>query len=182
MTDFRAKIIEIASAEIGNQGMGSERVYEYWREVLPPEWSDAQVKLYAKTKHWCGGFALWCLRQAGLAADVRWKDGLGFLYKLPQTRTPSRGDIGYLSQPFQHHLLFNYEHDGKVHSIDGNQPGVCEKTRPRHGMNFYSIQPLIDAGKLPVIRAVDEIDMPEGGFVRGQKYSVPGIQDTKKEP
>lgn len=182
MTDYRARIIEIASAEIGTQGKGAPRVYDYWRDVLPPEWSDAQVKLYAKTKDWCGGFALWCLRQAGLAADVHWKDGLGFLYKLPQTRTPSRGDVGYLAKPFQHHLLFAYEHDGKVHSVDGNQPGVCEKTRPRQGMVFYSIQPLIDAELEKAIRPVDGLSMPEPGFLRGQKYSVPGIQDEEEKP
>ena len=182
MTNHRARIIEIASAEIGTQGMGSERVYDYWREVLPPEWSDAQVRLYAKTKHWCGGFALWCLRQAGLAANLSWKDGLGFLYKLPQTRTPSRGDVGYLPQPFQHHLLFAYEHDGWVHSVDGNQPGVEQKKRRRDGMVFYSIQPLIDAELAKVIRPVDGLDLPEAGFVRGQTYSVPGVQDPKEEP
>ena len=182
MTDFRARIIEIASAEIGPQTKGTERVYQYWRDVLPPEWTDSQVRLYSKTKEYCGCFALWCLRQAGLAPDVHWKDGLGFLYKLPLTRTPSRGDIGYLAKPFQHHLVFNYEHDGKIHSIDGNQPDVREQTRPRQGMAFYSIQHLIDAASKSAIRAVDEIDMPEAGFVRGQKYSVPGIQDPKDEP
>ncbi len=181
MSGHRSRIIAIAEAEIGPQGKGSQRVYEYWRAVMPPEWTDAQVKLYAKTKEWCGCFALWCLKQAGLAQDIYWKDGLGFLGPagLKQTKTPSRGDIGYLPQPFQHHLLYVYEHDGKVHSVDGNQPGVCQKTRQRQGMVFYSIEPLLPRAVPSAIRQVDEIDMPEAGFVRGQKHSVPGIQDKE---
>jgi hypothetical protein len=166
----RARIIEIAEAEIGPQRKGSQRVYEYWRSVLPPEWSDAQAKTYAKTRDWCGGFALWCLKQAGIAQDIYWQDGIGFLGPagLKQTRTPSRGDIGYLPQPFQHHLLYSYEHDGKVHSVDGNQPGVRQQVRPRQGIVFYSIEPLLLA-QAP----------PEAGFVRNQPYSVPGIQDEE---
>jgi hypothetical protein len=103
----------------------------YWRAVLPPDWTNAQVHLYAKTREWCGGFALWALKQAGLARDIFWQDGLGFLGKLPRTLTPSRGDIGYKQTPFQHHLLFDYEHDGWIMSVDGNQPDVREQRRRR---------------------------------------------------
>lgn len=157
---YRDRVIEIAQAEIGPQTKGSAKVYGYWRDVLPATLTDAQVKHFAAKAEYCGGFALWCLRQAGLAKDVDWKIGQGFLYQLPQTRTPSRGDIGYLPQPFQHHLLFAYEHDGKVHSIDGNQPDVREKTRPRQGMVFYSIQPLIDAVET-VPRERDTLPVPK---------------------
>lgn len=145
MTDFRARVIEIAKAEIGPQGKGSLKVEGYWRATLPPSWTDAQVHLYAKTREWCGGFALWCLKQAGLARDIFWQDGLGFLGKLPRTTTPSRGDIGYKQSPFQHHLLFDYEHDGWIMSVDGNQPDVREQRRRRDGLTFYSIEPLIRA-------------------------------------
>ncbi len=96
----RDRVIEIAQAEIGPQAKGSRRVEEYWRAVLEPSLSDAQVKQFAAKAEWCGGFALWCLKQAGLARDVFWKIGSGFLYKLKTTRTPSRGDVGYLAQPF----------------------------------------------------------------------------------
>lgn len=145
MTDFRARVIEIAKAEIGPQGKGSLKVEAYWRATLPPSWTDAQVHLYAKTREWCGGFALWCLKQAGLARDIFWQDGLGFLGKLPRTLTPSRGDIGYKQSPFQHHLLFDYEHDGWIMSVDGNQPDVREQRRRKQGLTFYSIEPLIRA-------------------------------------
>lgn len=169
---IRNRILEIAAAEIGAQTKGSQRVYEYWREVCSPEWTDAQVHLYAKTKEWCGCFALWCLRQAGLAQDVFWHDGLGFLgpAKLHTTRTPSRGDIGYVSQPFQHHFVFDrIDNEGWCHSIDGNQPDVRGKRRRMDGLLFYSIEPLL----------ATEERLPEAGFVRDSPYSVPGIQDPK---
>lgn len=170
MIDHRARILEIATAEIGPQSKGSPKVEAYWREVLPPEWTDAQVHLYAKTKEWCGCFALWCLRQAGLAKDICWHDGLGFLGpgKLHTTRTPSRGDIGYAPSPFQHHFVFDrIDGDGWVHSIDANQPDVRERRRRLDGLLFYSIEPLIP--------------LPEAGFLRGEKYSVPGVQDLPEE-
>ncbi len=183
MNDTRARILEIAKAEIGPQGKGSLRVEAYWRDVLPPAWTDAQVHLYAKTKEWCGCFALWCLRQAGLAHDVHWQDGLGFLgpAHLPVTRTPSRGDIGYVASPFQHHFVFDYvDNDGWIHSVDGNQPDVREKRRRSEHVTFYSIGPLLAAVPDTEPSPPPDEPLPEPGFLRGQTFSVPGIQD--KEP
>lgn len=134
VTDTRARIIEVASAEIG-----PGRRADYWREVLG---YDPGV-----TKAWCGAFCLWALHQVGLAREHKWGiDGSGMVgpLKLRPTRTPSRGDIGYLDQPWQHHFLFDYEYDGKVHSVDGNQPDVRQRVRPRQGITFYSISPLLD--------------------------------------
>lgn len=187
---IRDRIIEIAEAEIGPQAKGSDKVFGYWRAALPPEWTDAQVKLYAKTREWCGGFTLWCLKQAGIAQDVSWKDGIGYLgpAHLKQTRTPSRGDVGVKPHPFAHHWLFKYEYDGWFYGIGGNTPGVKEQRFRKDQVVFYSIDPFLpeetrDTNPLPpppdlsgVIRKVDEM-LPEGGFVRGQKFSVPGIQD-----
>lgn len=142
---IRDRIVEIAEAEIGAQAKGSERVYQYWRDVLPPEWSDAQVRLYAKSKEWCGGFALWCLRAAGIAQDVHWKDGVGFIgpARLKPTRTPSRGDIGVKHHPFAHHWVFKYEYDGWLHGIGGNTPGVKEQRFRKDEVTVYSIGPLL---------------------------------------
>ncbi len=161
MTDYRAELLEWAKREIGPQTKGSREVERYWRATLPPDWSDAQVKLYAKTKDWCGGFCLAGLKAVGLAKDVFWIDSKGFLgpAKLRLTRTPSRGDIGFIAKPYQHHLLFDYEYDGKIHSVDGNQPDVREKSRSRVGIDFYSIQPLIDAVSDPSER--DTLPVPK---------------------
>ena len=176
MIDYRAKILEVATAEIGPQSKGSLKVEAYWRDVLPPAWTDAQVHLYAKTKEWCGCFALWCLRRAGLAQDIHWIDGTGFLgpARLVQTRTPSRGDVGYVPHPFQHHFVFDrIDSDGWVHSVDGNQPDVREKRRRQEGLTFYAIETLIVAAPAE--------PLPEAGFLRGQEFSVPGIQDPPKD-
>ncbi len=155
MTDYRAELLEWAKVEIGPQAKGSRKVESYWRACLPANVSDAQVKQFAAKAEWCGAFCLAGLKAVGLAKNVFWVVGKGFLGPagLKQTRTPSRGDVGYLHSPFQHHLLFDYEYDGKVYSVDGNQPDVREKARPRGGMVFYSIQPFID-----VVHAEDERD------------------------
>jgi hypothetical protein len=136
VTDTRARILEVASAEIG-----PGRRADYWREVLG---YDPGVK-----KAWCGAFCLWALHQVGLAREHKWGiDGSGMVgpLKLRQTRTPSRGDIAYLDQPFQHHFLFDYEYDGKIYSVDGNQPDVRQRVRPKAGIVFFSISPLLDSG------------------------------------
>ncbi len=100
-----------------------------------------------KKRAWCGAFCLAGLHHVGLALDFKWGiDGSGMVgpLKLKRTVTPSRGDIGYLDQPFQHHFLFDYEYDGWVHSVDGNQPDVREKRRRRDGLVFFSIGRLLD--------------------------------------
>lgn len=130
----RDRIIEIAAAEIG-----PGRRADYWREVLGYD--------PGKEKAWCGAFCLWALHQAGLAREHKWGiDGSGMVgpLKLRRTLTPSRGDIGYLDKPFQHHFLFDYEYDGWVHSVDGNQPDVRQRKRRKEGMAFYSIDSLLD--------------------------------------
>jgi peptidoglycan hydrolase-like protein with peptidoglycan-binding domain len=170
MDHVRQEVIGKARGQIGPQGKGSPQVYAYWRDVLPPSWSDALVRQYAKTKDWCGGFALWCLRAAGLAQSTRWLDGIGFLgpAKLPRTASPEPGDVAFFPQPFQHHaVVVSWERiadlvkapgkPDKAHArwrlvtIDGNQPDVRERTREivpslRPGeVAFYSIEPMLRA-------------------------------------
>lgn len=144
---IRAAIVAAAEAEIGPQQKGSHEVFGYWREVLPRTWTDAQVKQYAATKHWCGGFALWCLHQAGVAKDVTWRDGLGFceVEHLPRTKSPQPGDIAYTDQPFQHHAIVHSLDGGILVTIDGNQPDCRKRTRPlpTSGIHFYSIEPFL---------------------------------------
>jgi hypothetical protein len=130
----RDRIIEIASAEIG-----PGRRADYWREVLGYDPGPG--------KAWCGAFCLFVLHQAGLARDHKWGiDGSGMVgpLKLRRTSTPSRGDIVYLDAPFQHHALFDYEYDGWVHSVDGNQPDVRQKKRRKEGLAFFSISSLLE--------------------------------------
>jgi hypothetical protein len=141
MSNVREKIISIARSEIG-----PGRVDTYWRDVLVPGSGPPFPK------HWCGAFALWCLRRAGLAPDVRWRIGYGFLEveRLPKTREPKPGDVAYFDKPFQHHALFEAQTaDGFLLTIDGNQPDVRAQRRLYpSGAIFYSIEPLIARAEL----------------------------------
>ncbi len=143
---IRKEIVRIARGEIGPQKKGSPEVFGYWRDALPPTWTDFQVKQYAATKEWCGGFCLWVLHQAGVAKDVHWKDGLGFteVNRLPHTKTPLPGDIGYKPSPYQHHFIVESLTPTSLRSIDGNQPDVRAYDRPApSGITYYSIEPFL---------------------------------------
>jgi hypothetical protein len=133
-SDPRQKVIKIALEQLGEQDPDT-----YWAEVQPG--------LVRTGASWCGGFALWVLRQAGLT-EWPWIVGKGFLFNLPITRNPLPGDIVYF-QKLQHHAILKSIDGTTVMTIDGNQsPGesVRERTRALGDVTaFYSIQPLIDA-------------------------------------
>jgi hypothetical protein len=71
---------------------------EYCRAVLPPTWSASQVDPY-QTKHWCGAFTLFCLKQAGMAQTVFWKGGIGYVepHRLPHVKVPPRPPVHHPS-------------------------------------------------------------------------------------
>ncbi|HXJ47944.1 MAG TPA: CHAP domain-containing protein [Candidatus Acidoferrum sp.] len=146
----RARIVEIARAE-----KGAGRVEEYWKDVLGPSWVGPHPQ------HWCGAFALWCLHQAGIAHDVRWVVGKGFLYHL-HTKDPWRaqaGDIVYFDKPYQHHAIFADRIGATIDTIDGNQPGVTERLRHlTGGIAVFDITPL-----LPAETPTDPCPPPEEG-------------------
>jgi hypothetical protein len=150
----RLALVSTLEAEIGPQQKGSPEVFGYWRSVLPPEWSDAKVREYAQTKSWCGGFYLWGLHQCGIATDVFWIDGSGFVdqCKLKMTRNPRVGDIAYFNTPYRHYACVVSTDLGKLVTIDGNQlKGITKNTKalPPWGNEvkgqcvFYSIEPLL---------------------------------------
>lgn len=97
---------------------------------------------------WCGIFALYCLHQAGLALDVGWAVGKGFLYRLPILfkEKPKPGDIAYFNQ-YQHHAIVkSVNSDGTVILINGNgAPGkITTSTKKLSDVTaFYSIAPFI---------------------------------------
>lgn len=172
--EIRKRIVEIARAQIGPSGKKSAKVIAYCRDVLPPTWNDAQVKQYS-SKEWCGIFTLWCLHQAGIARDVYWKDGLGYLEvkRLPKVREPKPGDIAYFASPFQHHAVVERLANDGLHTIDGNTlekkgsfaNGVWPKQRPfPHGAVFYSIEPLLKGVEAaePVPPALKRVELKRG--------------------
>ncbi len=129
----RRLVVDLATAEIGKSDAA-----KYWREALqsgPPY-----------PPHWCGAFALWALREAGLT-DWYWQIGKGFLWRLPRTKNPLPGDIGYQDQPFQHHFVVAEVGGLTLTSVDGNQgtPGVQERNRKLdlYKYTFFSIAPLL---------------------------------------
>jgi len=131
--------------------MTTARRREYWKAVLPPTWTAAQVDAYQE-KHWCGGFTLYCLKMAGLAQSVFWKDGIGYCEpsKLTHVRVPQPGDIAYFAKN-SHYAIVEEVRGDVFDSIDGNQGATLARPsikvyrgRPLSSVAaFYSIQPFL---------------------------------------
>ncbi len=120
------------------------RVKEYWRTVLPVELA---AHSYNYPKEWCGGFTLFCLKQAGLAHDIFWKQGyLRGAWLLDRKAMPQPGDIAYFAK-YQHHAIVESVDPvaRTFDSIDGNQPAIARyHGRPLSSVaGFYSISQLL---------------------------------------
>jgi len=171
----REFLIDMAASKLGNYGKGSAEVVAIWKNALDPSsMNEAQIVQFAKTNEWCGGFVLSCLHDSSLLKDVFWKVGSGFVLRIlgkHTTKTPKPGDVGIREgvdphKVYHHFLVERWGGPTDWDSIDGNSP-----TAARHHhmsldptITFYSIDSILPA-------------MPEGGFVRGQEFSVPGIED-----
>ena len=101
--------------------------------------------------HWCGIFALWALKSAGV--DVgEWKIGSG-ISSVRNVRPVSAsaiklGDIAYIDQPFQHHAIVTNASGGSVETIDGNtspDSTIAEK-QPRSMTSFDAFYTAIAEG------------------------------------
>lgn len=139
----QTKRLSVAAAALGEVGLSDS--LKYWREVAPRNWDERQLQTYAETKSWCGGFALWCLKQAGLAPETFWKDRLGFLmvspYVLRIVNAPETGDIAYFRKN-QHHAVVCHAENGSVRLVNGNGEGgkVTVTDVPLDNVSaFYSI-------------------------------------------
>jgi len=140
MPSVRTKLLQIAVNE-----EGSADPLKYWQGVTTPQMATEAV---SRKLAWCGVFALWALKQAGIVpGTTSWVFGKGFVgpLGLPATKTPQPGDIAYIDQPYQHHaLVISVNEDGSVTTVDGNQPTVQIRKRPRGSFTaFYSIEPLL---------------------------------------
>ena len=129
---LRTEVVRIACRYIG--------------EGARPEWLGFQ---------WCGLFALTVLHEAGLAQDVIWHIGGGFVLEnpnaFPPTTDPHPGDIGIIEhnsagRDVWHYVILERIEDGVAHCIAGNtgpSPGVVARqeflmSRP----SWYSIEPV----------------------------------------
>ncbi len=136
----REKIVDAALGELGDQNPD-----KYWGLVQPV--------MVGSGAAWCGGFALWALKQAGLAPELDWTVGKGFIFKgndgkqLPTTKNPKPGDIAYFNN-LQHHAIVKSFDGVTLETIDGNQgPGekVTQRKRsPGEVTAFFSIEPLLN--------------------------------------
>lgn len=143
----RREVVRIACTQLGVRDPKP-----YWADVLGPGWRGPYPR------HWCGAFALWCLRQAGLT-DWRWTVGKGFLgdergrWRLATTKRPEPGDIGYIDKPFQHYFIVAEADAKEAASIDGNQgaaPGVVqERRRKLAAATYFSIAKLLPSTPAP---------------------------------
>lgn len=140
----RQAVVDAAVAELGANT--HEKRIKYWESALGYEIHHfEEISKLA----WCGGFALYCLHTAGLALDVHWRIGAGFLLQKPHplraVAVPLPGDIGYLDKPFQHHFIVESVEGDLVISIDGNQPDVRRRSRQLHTptLTFFSIAPFL---------------------------------------
>lgn len=172
----REYLLDCARAKLGSYAKGSPEVEGIWNRVLDPAHLPAPVKTYAKTKDWCGGYTLDCLREAKLT-DTFWQDGSGYVLRLlgakSATRAPKPGDVGIRVGPkgrevYHHFLVERWNGPTDWDSLDGNTP-ICE--RKHHAaldatIVFYSIEKLLP-------------EMPEAGFARDGEFAVGGIQDEK---
>jgi|ERR1039457_6711623 hypothetical protein len=110
----RAAVLDIAALQLGVTDPK-----QYWLEAFGQLPQTDYQKLA-----WCGVFALWCLRTAGLT-DWHWVSGVGFLLNhgadgLNHITLPEPGDVAYFDKPYAHHALVQ-ECDGTtVKLIQGN--------------------------------------------------------------
>jgi len=134
--DFRKRVVDAARSELGKKDLD-----KYFRDAAP--------QFVGQNPSWCGIFALWSLHQAGLAKDVQWKTGVGFLRAANITTEPKPGDVAYYDQ-FQHQAIVAAVHGDTVDLINGNgQGGVVSLSSPlkSKARAYYSISGYISAAQ-----------------------------------
>jgi hypothetical protein len=141
----RQSVIAYASAEVGlvrakapgnDDGSGRhlrqgwDHLRAYFNEAAPSLWSDDVVCYYDGNEDdlpsWCGIFALWALRCAGVRVGT-WVMGSGIsaVSGLRPTHDPQPGDVGYF-EAHQHHCIVAAVDGDAISTIDGNSGGDGE--------------------------------------------------------
>ncbi len=131
----RTRVVRAAQSQIGRSD-----ATVYWRDVLPG------LSPSSYPPDWCGGFALWSLHQAGLAKDLNWVIGQGFLDHLPTTQDPLPGDIAYFTNNQHQAVVTDVSYDGTIGLVNGNGTAgavSASDTLFPHVAAFYSIEPLL---------------------------------------
>lgn len=127
----RARVVRAARAEIGRCDAA--------------RYASASGGRMPAGTSWCGIFALWSLRKAGVT-DWDWEWNVGFTSRLQRTTHPQPGDIAYRQYPFQHQAIVERVYGGRVVTINGNSDNGCvvRKDDPLSAWTaFFSIDPMI---------------------------------------
>lgn len=115
---------------------GSALLLEIFQLAAPGVWSEDVIKyLGPGLPSWCGIFATYCIKKAGINIG-NWQMGKGVTSysTIKPTDTPQPGDIGYIDQPYQHHCIVAKVDGDIIESIDGNSglySEIIENKRPR---------------------------------------------------
>ncbi|NTW51005.1 MAG: DUF4157 domain-containing protein [Chlorobiaceae bacterium] len=144
----RAKLGKVkAKQPSGGEGgkelrYGSDVLLEIFKLSAPGVWSDDVIKyLGPGLPSWCGIFATYCIKKAGInIGDWQMGKGVSAYGTLKQTATPQPGDIGYIDQPFQHHCIVSKVDGEMIESIDGNSglfSEIIENKRPRKAFTGF---------------------------------------------
>lgn len=133
----KVKAKQPAGSDGGKQlRYGSELLLEIFQLSAPGVWSEDVIKyLGPGLPSWCGIFATYCIKKAGINIG-NWQMGKGVSAygTLKPTDTPQPGDIGYIDQPNQHHCIISKVDGDTIESIDGNSglfSEIIENRRPR---------------------------------------------------
>jgi hypothetical protein len=119
----RKRILRAAAAELGETD---------WKKYLDGVAADQGPVA------WCGIFALWVLHKAGIARDVGWEYGTGFLYRAAKTTDPKPGDLAYIESPLQHHAIVERVDGDTIYTVDGNSGGTVRRlARPRSAFSAF---------------------------------------------
>lgn len=135
-----------ASAEDARQGVVETAIRELGKRDPRCYWASVSRHKGPWSVHWDKAFALWCLRTAGLC-DWAWRDGSGFLHRLPMTTRPERAGLGD---------IIHFEHLDRCALIVGLNPlllvggagkaGRVTKTQPTwHSVRYvHTIDQLVE--------------------------------------
>lgn len=123
----RHAVVLVAKSQVGQSDAA-----KYWASV-------GQPSLLGQS--WCGAFTLWCLHKVGIARNVMWQIGSGYLSHFPITNTPKIGDIAYFDK-FQHEAIVSSVSPIAVGLINGN--GTAGKVsistvKPSSVRAFYNV-------------------------------------------
>jgi peptidoglycan hydrolase-like protein with peptidoglycan-binding domain len=141
---------------------GHDRLLKYFRIAAPKAGASNQTVFdenairylavpgqLAPMPHWCGIFALWAVKTAGMAVGT-WVTGSGISsvtgFKQVAREAAAAGDVGYVGQPFQHHFIIEQVFDQNgvrvASTIEGNSApssNFSTKIRPLSSIDaFYT--------------------------------------------